>query len=80
MIESFVQIRYLPSSCANGQVMRGEKYVLTYLTEAEVPPPFTPSPPFDVTDETNLNIVVRTHLEHNIFLTSLVTKVSSRLL
>jgi hypothetical protein len=65
MTESFVQINYLSSSCPNGQVMRAEEYVLTYLTEPEVPPPFTPSPPFGVTDETNLSIGVRTHLEHS---------------
>lgn len=64
MTESFVQINYLSSSCPNGQVMRAEEYVLTYLTEPEVPLPFTPSPPFGVTDETNLSIGVRMHLEH----------------
>ena len=64
MTESFVQINYLSSSCPNGQVMRAKEYILTYLTEPEVPPPFTPSPPFGVTDETNLSIGVRTHLEH----------------
>ena len=64
MTESFVQINYLSSSCPDGQVMRAKEYALTYLTEPEVPPPFTPSPPFGVTDETNLSIGVRTHLEH----------------
>jgi hypothetical protein len=64
-IESFVQISYLSSSCPNSQMMRADEYVLTYLTEPEVPPPFTPSPPFGVTDETNLSIGVRTHLEHS---------------
>jgi hypothetical protein len=44
--------------------MRAEKYVLTYLIEPEVSPPFTPSPPFDITDEMNLSIGVVTHLEH----------------
>ncbi|KAL9098488.1 MAG: hypothetical protein Q9187_009654 [Circinaria calcarea] len=64
MTESFVQINYPSSSCLNGQVMRAKEYILTYLTEPEVPLPFTPSPPFGIKDETNLSIGVRTHLEH----------------
>lgn len=64
MTESFVQINYLSSGCPSGQVMRADEYVLTFLTIPEVPLPFTPSPPFGVTDEENLSIGVRMHLEH----------------
>lgn len=64
VLESFVQVCYSSDGLAADQLLRAEEWKIMYLTTAERLP-FTPSPPFGNTHESNLNIDIRKHLGHD---------------
>jgi len=65
VVESFVQVHYSSDGLAADELLRAEEWRNMYLITAERLPPFSPSPPFGKTDESNLNIDIRKHLRHD---------------
>ncbi|KAI9841021.1 MAG: hypothetical protein M1837_001051 [Sclerophora amabilis] len=64
-LQSFIQVSYPPVNLEKGKLLRASEFALTWCTSPKINAPFTPSPPFGISVDENLNIETRKHLRHD---------------
>ncbi|PYI00192.1 hypothetical protein BO71DRAFT_341601 [Aspergillus ellipticus CBS 707.79] len=64
-IQSFLQVKYFSQSIKPDFITRAEEFSISFYCRNETPVPWTPSPPFGVTNLENLSLEIKAHHEHS---------------